>query len=289
MCICVAPSEMKNTKLYVGEGHYKGKDVHVLAYQNDAENLSDGPNAMVLPFPTSEEMTPDNVINTRSFKGFLKDIGDASKQVTRSLGKSVGVAAGAASFGAQVFHVGSYTVVLAKHVKYIPEALKQVPEKRRPEINARFLMHYGSMYKDQPIAICCWSGYIEAEPLLWWYVPKDKSTLFIPTMDSHDGNPPDLMARVEADHIISVGSADDSRVGHRNTVRYKDTIPTEVRGLLPNYVYGTSVRGKVKNGDMFVEANSLLTISDKFADLPKIKRGANLQNIDGEKEMSGWM
>jgi hypothetical protein len=108
-------------------------------------------------------------------------------------------------------------------------------------------------------------------------------------MDAHDGNPPDLLATVEADHIISVGSADDSRVGHLNTVRYKDTIPDDVKGLLPNYVYGSQLYGKIKNGDMFVKSDSLLTVSNNYADLPKIGRGANLANLDSVKQMSGWM
>jgi len=34
------------------------------------------------------------------------------------------------------------------------------------------------------------SGYVDAEPLLWWYEPSDEENLFIPTMDAHDGGPP---------------------------------------------------------------------------------------------------
>lgn len=286
MCITTSPAKLSNTLIYVGEGHTQGKDVHVLAYQNKATNQVSSPNAMVLPFPTNKEMGPDNVIDTREFKGFLKDISNATKHLTRSLGgpmlKSFSLNA------AQVFDVGSYTVVLAENTNQIQDALKRVPENKRPTISDEFLAGYGALYPNQPVAVCCWDGTIEAEPLLWWYEPTWKGELFIPTMDAHDGNAPNVRANVKADHMISVGSADNSRVGHHHPVFYKDQLPDNVRELLPNFVYGTQIKQSVQNGDMFVETRKMCAGSKAYKDVPRARRGANSLDAIFEFEMMGW-
>lgn len=271
---------MSDTLLYVGEACKAGKDVHVLAYQNKAK--SSGPNAMVLPFPTSEPMSQDNVIDTSSFKNFLKDITNASKIHMRYLGTSRGF-----NSLAQVFDVGSYTIVLADNIKQIHDALDQVPEHKRPSISYNFLTGYSKLYKDQPIAVCCWDGAIEAEPLLWWYVPRDKSVLFIPTMDAHDGNAPKLEAIVDADHIVSVGSTLPDKTSRQRRVVYQDKIPASVRALLPSSSYGFKVYNRTKNGDMFVQTNKF-NVGESHKDLPIIKRGRSFEDFDTQHPMYGW-
>lgn len=300
MCITTARAKLSDTLIYTGSAFKDGKDVHVLAYQNNAtsypgwDKLSTdpNPNAMVLPFPTSDEMDERNIIDTRSFKSFLKDITNASKMRTRSLGfDSRGMTKGVALNSAKVFSSGSYTVVLAENVNQIPEALERVPENRRPTITERFLVGYGQLYPNQPIAVCCWDGTIQAEPLLWWYTPRDKNSFFIPTMDAHDGNPPKLTEAVQTDHIISVGSANSHNVGHHYPVLYKDSIPKEAAGLLPTHVYGTKLGSTYKNGDMFVDTNKLSAGSKAYQDLPKAYRGVSFAeaSTQGTKfEMFGW-
>jgi hypothetical protein len=286
MCCTASPARLSNTLIYAGTAHKNGKDIHVLAYQNVADNDAPGPNAMVLPFPSAEPMDEKNILDTRDFKGFLKDITNASKVQTRSLGFSLNGGTKSAK-SAKVFDVGSYTIVLAESANQIPEALTRVPENKRPLISDEFLVGYAKMYPDQPIAVCCWDGHLKAEPLLWWYVPRDKDTLFIPTMDAHDGKAPDLNARVDADHIISVGSALEQKVGKHNRVLYRDGLPKEAMGLLPSHVYGMQLDQMVKNGDMFVDANRLGHERDHKS-IPKVVRGASFLLSDNEWEMYGW-
>lgn len=293
MCMTTAPARLSSTLIYSGEGTREGKSVHVLAYQNTARNESPGANAMVIPFPTKEAMTETNIIDTRSFKGFLKDITNASKWRSRMLGgDSRSLTKGGIAFNAaKVFDVGSYTVVLAENAGQIPEALQRVPEHKRPQISGKFLTGFSQLYKDQPIAVCCFDGTIEAEPLLWWYSPKDSNSFFIPTMDAHDGDAPKLTAAVQTDHIISVGSSLNHRVGHTHPVLYKTPIPNEVRSLLPEYVYGTKLGSTYKNGDMFVDANALSAGSKSYKDAPKAVRGVSFAeaSITGSTfEMVGW-
>lgn len=293
MCITTAAARLSKTLIYVGEGIRDGKDVHVLAYQNNATNDSPGPNAMVLPFPTADEMDERNVINTKTFKWFLKDIINASKMRTRSLGSdsfSLNATKGI-SRSAQVFNVGSYTVVLAENVNQIPEALGRVPENRRPTISDYFLYGYGQLYPDQPIAVCCWDGEIEAEPLLWWYTPKNKDHFFIPTMDAHDGKPPRLSEAVRTDHIISVGAVDPDRIGRHYRINYSGALPPSVMTLLPQYTYGTKLGSTYLNGDMFVKTSNLCAGSTNYKDIPKARRGATFDKAEAQSqdfEMYGW-
>jgi len=274
-------AKLTGTHLYVGEAEKDSKTVHVLAYQNKAE--SEGPNAMVLPFPTKKEMTEDNVIDTRKFKHFLEDISKASEIQRRSFrsdSKMLGARGISGNAVAAVFDVGSYTVVLADNVEQIPEALTRVKAARRPTVSDAFLEGYGEFYPDQPIAVCCWEGSIKSEPLLWWYEPKDKSQLFIPTMDAHDGNAPQLHQKVATDHIISVGTS-TNRNGH--SVYYHDQIPDAVKRLLPPSVSGTKLLGWMENGDCFVKTADLQpkTLMEDASVI--LRRGANYS-----EPMRGW-
>lgn len=289
MCCTIGEVEAKlsDTKLYAGEAMHEGKYVHVLAYQNTAETDGSAPNAMIIPFPTNVPMGPANILDTSKYKGFLNDIGEATRIYAKSRGMMLGddhdeLFFGSAAGMAQVFDVGAYTVILADHVAQVPAALLKVAANKRPTISTQFLIRYGQMYPKQPVALCCWSGVVEADPLLWWYEPKDPENLFIPTMDAHTGAPPDVNAIVYTDHIISVGS-NINPTGER--VSYSDSELYEGATLLPTHVHGTKQKGFVKNGDTFVNVKNM---RDTKRIGTFIKRGANLNSIHTQDQMSGW-
>lgn len=254
MCMSSSPSVMSDTLIYSGEGTFNNKYVHVLAYQNKAFNASKTPNAMILPFPTNQEMNQYNIIDTSSFKSFLSEIAAATKIQTRALNSGM---LGSRSFAkaALIFNSGSYTVVLAHDVKDVQEALTKIPENKRPVITEEFLSGYGAMYPNQPIAVCCWENSVKAEPLLWWYEPKEKGSLFVPTMDAHDGNAPNLHDIVNTDHIISLGST--IQEVNSSPVYYSSNIPKNIKTLLPTKVSGGKLTGKLMNGDMWADTESL--------------------------------
>jgi hypothetical protein len=279
MCMSFKESKMSKTLVYAGEGERQGKTVHVLAYQNTA--TSHGPNAMILPFPTDTSMSQENVLDTRAFPSFLKNISNASKIQTRGMkGLTLG---GIRTLGiAEVFDVGSYTVVLAENVDQIPDALKRVPQNKRPTVNVPFLMGFGALYPDSPIALCCWDGAIESEPLLWWFEPRAKNALFLPTMDAHDGKAPRLGVKVSTDHIVSIGL--ESGPITANVVRYEDTLTKEARGLLPTHVWGGRLPDRMFNGDVYAHIPSIKSAGSNY---PKWVRGY-ADEIQHEGSFSGW-
>lgn len=289
MCMSARPANFSATKIYAGEGEYKGKYVHVIAYQNNAKSQKlDEPNAMILPFPTSVAMTEKNVIDTRPFKNFMQDIAEASIFRGKTLGSSRGLVFGAAA-DARVFDVGSYTVVLAEHASQIPLALQKVSEDKRPALSYQLLNGLNKLYPNQPLAVCCWGGSVQAEPLLWWYEPKDKDTLFMPTMDAHDGGAPDVKATVKTDHVIMAGSflKRASRKNLYNAVLYKNDIPKNVATLLPALSFGSELPHRLKNGDIFVKTEDLMYDKDGKFSCPIAKRGVSSTSIDIEIHMYG--
>jgi len=281
MCISTSASRMSDTLLYSGEGTYKNKYVHVLAYQNTAFSFSNTANAMILPFPTSQEMSEDNIIDTTMFSSFLKNISDATKLHSKMLRSFALNSDSLGSRSFKVFDKGSYTVVLANDLNKIQDALQLVPLHKRPIISDEFMEGYGSLYKDLPVAICCWAGNVKAEPLLWWYEPSDKENLFIPTMDAHDGKAPSPRMTVDTDHIISVGSTLNNRPAV--SVSYSQTRPAELHGLLPTSVHGTKMNYHISNGDMW-------TNYSEGKHFPNLNRGlfSSKEIFAKEIRMDGW-
>lgn len=294
MCITTKRSILSSTRIYAGEAEHNGKYVHVLAYKNSAKSLEDKPNSMVLPFPTNVPMTSENLIDTTNFKDFLQDITNASKITNDHDGLTKSAIRCSKSLSVQVFDSGSYTVVLAHDVSKIKEALQLVPENKRPDISSEFLEGFGKLYPDQPIAVCCWSGTIEPEPLLFWYEPSDKNNIFIPTMDAHDGNAPVLHEKVKVDHIISFGSTTQDFNGKH--VNYgANTLKSKYVSLLPKKVHGVRIFGNYTNGDMFVNSDDSKVLS-KYDQCPMLVRIPAVYNdkVNESKyrvntfKMSGW-
>ena len=259
MCCTLYPAVLSKTVLYAGEAQVDGKLVHVLGYQNTAQNEASGPNAMILPFPTSVHMGPENIVDTSECKDVLKTYGNMFKEQhdgrkTRSMGEySVD------TDSVQVFDSGNYTVILASssnHVK-IRHALKLVDESRRPDINVDVLKRLGELYPNWPVAVCCFNSaeMVENEPMVWWYEPKNPDQLFAPALDAHDGGPPDPKAIVQVDHTVVVGSTINPK---GKDAHHVSRLTGDVRKYLANKVEGKKYDNiYLPNGDFIIEKNKL--------------------------------
>lgn len=279
MCVTLAPAKLSNTTLYAAEVRTPDRTVHVLGYQNKAQNLAVGApakrihrgkddwdwespaprpeakrpvlsgNAMLLPFPARPgSMTHANVLETKGCPNILKDLAEAVRPKFRSKGAMLGGDAIAKSFSVQVFDTGIYTVVLASDARAIPGALGRVPEERRPQLNPEIFEAYASWYPDWTMALCCFSNTeaVLADPLLWWYEPMRPDRLFAPSLDSHTGGVPDLTAEVEIDHSVVFGTF-DMEAG--DDVYYKDNVPAALKPYLLERVVGDQFHGPSNNGD----------------------------------------
>jgi hypothetical protein len=238
MCITTHPADLSNTKIYAGEARLGETYVHVMAYRNTA--ATEGPNAMILPIPAARMLGPANVIDTREFAGFLDIMLAEAEDCCRG-------AFGGVPESPQVFDVGSYTVVLAQRPQAIARAVEGVPANKRPSLNPALLQAFDDLYPGWPLAVCCWDGAIEAEPMLWWYEPKSPEWLFAPALDAHHGGAPDIGAEVRVDHVIGFGSTlREQRFGG-----WEDELPPIAADLLAWNVRRARVAGHMPNGDFW--------------------------------------
>jgi hypothetical protein len=241
MCCTLQPANLTDTILLA---HSLPDGRNVIGYQNKARSLSARPNAMILPFPSATPMSRQNCLDVSKYPWLLKryaelvrprERGEQSKGMRPRMLGSV-----------EVFNSGSYTVVLASDARAIPDALEQVPEDKRPRLHPEIFDAYAAWYPGWPIALCCWNGRIEAEPLLWWYepLPKFREHHFLPGLDAHDGRVPDPAQHVNVDHTIAVGDTLSNRSEH-----FLDEVDPVMRTFLPNAVYGGSIQRLTPNGD----------------------------------------
>lgn len=243
MCVSIGPADFSDTIILA---HFLEDGRNVLGYQNCAENKSKGPNAMILPIPSRDPMTSANCVDMSKYPGLFRMYVNLIKPRSRGMMKSLGIQ----TLGAiEVFDSGSYTVVLAADARDIPSVLEQVPENKRPNLHPEMFEAYARWYPGWPVALCCWDGEIEAEPLLWWYnpLPDFEKNHFLPGLDSHTGKVPDPAIKVDVDHALIIGVHAMSNVG-----TILDGVSPKVRELLPQHVYGTTLSTSLPNGDWVI-------------------------------------
>ena len=281
MCCTFEKARLSNTILLAVETEMvvDGEKtlVHLMGYQNVAENLSPGPNAMILPFPAANAMGPHSVLDTSTYPKLLDNYAAALQRRTRSATKgSRSIALNSDSV--QVFDSGKYTIVLATNPEDIPGALNQVPEHKRPKLNEAIFSAYKKWYPNWPVALCCFGveakeekvssilqqardslsrkmfdydsedgPKMKSDPLLWWYVPSNPNKLFVPGLDAHDGGVPKLYEDVLVDHSVVFGST-LSPSGH--SVPGWESIPAQLKQYLPRLVVGSQMQDEfIPNGD----------------------------------------
>jgi hypothetical protein len=245
---------MSGTILYAAETTHQDRLLHVMGYQNRAENLGSGPNAMLLPIPSALPMGPENAVDMTTAKTVLRDYEKAylaNQRRNRGFSKSLGMDQDDLD-EVQVFDSGSYTVVLAKDAKYINTALGQVPEHKRPKPNPMIFDAYSKLYPGWHIALCCYNGSVDAEPMVWKYEPLDPSHLWLPALDGHDGNIPNLNATVQRDHTVIVSMVNSPKTKFASEAKFRDTLPVTHQYLFGSSFHGIQTHGRTKNGDVMI-------------------------------------
>ncbi|MBY0359633.1 MAG: hypothetical protein K2W82_16630 [Candidatus Obscuribacterales bacterium] len=290
MCISIGPTSFSKTIHGAFEVRLGGQDRHAVFYQNTvgappqrqarrieppAKFTEQGPrrrpawaqqgtpsnwagpassndprgNALVIPLLGERESI--QLIDLRNNRSCLKNIAEAVKPRSRGDLKSFSFSMNV-SKGVEVIEYDVYTVLLADHPTFIPEAVAQLPANKRPPLNAALFEALGRYY-DSPIAVCCFdpekAG--EAAPVGFHYVPFDPEHLFLYTLDGHDGELPNLNAPVKLDHTLFVGSCNRvQRSGAYVSVGYDESRSGAMGSLLLDSVMGTEVNREYLNGDV---------------------------------------
>lgn len=251
-CCSLAPADFHGTRGLAAEVEVKGQKVHLMGYQNTAQNKADSANAMFLPIPARKgSMTEKNLLDVSSCPHFLEDIANAQDR-----GRTLSFQSAEGPNQVQVFDHGLYTVVLAQDAKDIPNALNRVKPERRPQMAPAIFEAYSKWYPGWTFALCCFNSReaTQGEPMLWWYEPLNPEQLFFPALDAHSGQPPDLRAKVQVEHDLAV-STDDMEKGIK--VRYREEIGPNLAAYLPKRVLSHHLEGSQPNGDFVFDLNSV--------------------------------
>lgn len=277
MCCTLEEAVLSSTVLLAHQVEHEGRRVNVIGYQNTAESRGSGPNAMIIPIPSATPMSQANCVDMTGVGSVFKDYWDLLRPKTRGL--YLGGPAAADAFDAlEVFNSGSYTVLLTKQVNLtqLREAMVELPADKRIELDlqkAKIFSAYRKMYPDWHIAICIWNDHVEAEPILWWYdpMPEYVGNHFLPGLDAHDGQPPNLKVAVRVDHTIVVG-APSERPGWNNASDVVAKVPEHLRKWLPAHVFGEEISGQLRNGDWVLpkEGWSGTNSFDRVATAPRV-------------------
>jgi hypothetical protein len=266
-CCSLAPAKFSETKGYAGEGHKDGKLVHLLAYQNTAVNhntTGGGGNAMFLPIPAIPgTMNEKNILDTSKFPDFLLDMRRAAFPPSKATRSESTLRMATPTAAPIVFNSDIYTIVLAQNAKDIPAALSRVPVSRRPHMNKEIFDAYAKWYPGWTFALCCFNNKeaSKAKPMLWWYEPNDKTTLFFPALDAHNGKAPVLNSQVGVEHDLIFSAEGLPKEITTHEVHYRNfpggRTPDSLTGLLPKKIMGERFRGNMPQGDFSVNLSTL--------------------------------
>jgi hypothetical protein len=115
---------------------------------------------------------------------------------------------GAPKSRVQHFESGIYEILMSDDLAGIGDKLVDVKPEKRPSLPSWLLPAYGEWYQNWTAALCCFNNTeaAEADPMLWLYQPMYPDTLFLPALDAHDGEKPDLDARVRLDHSVMLSA-----------------------------------------------------------------------------------
>lgn len=246
MCIVSAKAKLSKTRI-LSMALDNGR--HLLSYSNKVQNLSGQRNSMILAIPG--EVKEELFYNTTDYNKFLGDIED---QAYLSLENSKGIyyrgSLGMRSKSFNRFEVGMYDIITTKDLNDVVEEV---------EITEDLMNFFHSHYKDWTFVVCMFSGEkeMDAQPIMFEYEPMYPQWLYFPTMDSHDGQAPDMIHPVDMDHSLMY-----EYPGLRDRVVHNMKFTQEVPEILKrrNYVstkWDDKETEKQLNGDMYLHVPSL--------------------------------
>lgn len=227
-------------------------NLHFTAYQNDAENFSDNPNALILPIPG--KTSPENFIDTTLYNEFLNEI--VSNMTPRSRSMKLASSKGMdRSF--EAFELGQYTIGLTASLEGMHAFIRSVAEEKRPRISMELLQFFATHYKGWSFAICLFSSTakMKSQPIAYTYEPFNPKVLFYPTMDSHTGLAP-KKENEPMDHVFIL-PANNRQISDFFTQNVPDFIKLNSYRLEKEYGFF----GKT-NGDCYVQEGKLEKIYD---------------------------
>ena len=260
--MCVTTLEARLSKTRIGVWDILHPDFgyrHVLAYQNNVQNLSDGANCMLLHIPGNGPLEAECIINTENDLELLVNM------ETSILGKSRN-----ASFSNHIVEMGVYHIALLNDLSEISiqNTLQQIPQEKRPELPKEIIAFYNKTFPGLPLALCCFNNKDakKASPILLHFDPKYPDTFMFNTLDSHGGIP-DLNEKVVFHQTIITGSYQLEKEGNGFKPFNFKNVSENLLAWLPKFGTAVKIDSVLPNRDLLLDAKAIQKGGDARFDL----------------------
>jgi len=273
MCMTVNKAALSATKILsikLDNGN------HFIAYSNKAKNTSGEPNAMILAIPGTTK--PEWFHNTEKYRGFLDEITEKARWQEDWNGiRSRGMKGKSLH---KEFQLGMYTIGLADSFDGAEAFINSLPKEKKPQVSEGLRNFLREKYDGWSFAVCCFDSNetIDAQPIAFEYTPFNPDLIYFPTLDAHDGDAPNLLKKVDADHTFiyehtgkfenEVETDSFGRCSPKYQMKYV-RLGANVPDFLNNRRYRLSLaEGPIQNGDTYIVRSELQMLDfSKHADL----------------------
>lgn len=240
---------------------------HLLSYSNKVKNLSGKPNSMILPVPG--ELNQDWFSVTTEYNKFLEEI---EKQAYTEQYRSRGLKSKSMS-RLEEFEVGFYKVITTNDIDALKEKLSSLNEAQRPEISDELLDFFKSNYRGWNFVVCIFAenNEMESQPIMFEYKPFHYDWVYFPMMDSHTGGAPNLNEEVPVDHTLIIEHV-GLKEERTSKVKFSQDVPETLKR---RKFVSTKWKGRMKNGDMYINIKSLNEKTDDSGSSYKMFKRAN--------------
>jgi len=266
MCIVSAEAKLSKTRILslpLDNGR------HLLSYSNKVENTSGKVNSMILPIPG--ELNQDWFSVTTEYNKFLEEI---EEQAYTEEYRSRGVKSKSVEYlSFEEFEVGFYKVITTNDIEALRERLSTLDARQRPEISDELLNFFKTNYEGWSFVVCIFSGdkEMEAQPIMFEYKPFHYEWIYYPMMDSHTGGAPNLNEDVSVDHTLIIEHI-GLKEGETTKVKFSQDVPEKLRR---RKFVSTKWKGRMKNGDMYININLLKEKTDDAGSSHRMFKRAN--------------
>ncbi|MGH1335548.1 MAG: hypothetical protein ACRBFS_05415 [Aureispira sp.] len=262
MCITSSRSLLDNT--YIGAWDIEHPNYgyrHVLAYQNRVQNLTEGPNCMLLPIQSAETIVPAWVVDSTVCPNFLTELYNTLDPVVEDDGLPwMSIEPERMNY---VVERGVYHIAILNDLseEALLNTLAQIPINKKPVLTAELLDFFRNNYNQFPLLLCCFNNAnaLQAAPILVHYPPQFPATLMVNTLDSHGGIP--VIGKSTPFHQkIIIGSYKNTQ--EEMKVPYKKLAPDfcpPLQDFLPKYAFAIDLlhQFKAPNKDLCFSLQTL--------------------------------
>ncbi len=270
------------TRILTAEINHPDLDrITVIGYQNSVANKILGPNCMMLVVKSAEWMGKENMIDFSEHPDVLKQMSQTffppklSKNISRDTDWRTMLIGSAQRPHVETFeYTKDYTVVTANAPDLIPDALLNVREERRPELNQTMIDFLQEKYAGWHVILFCFEGgrlrKFDAKPVFFWYYPDKSEAQWIrfPALDAHNGKAPILGEPVWTHHHLFT-SWPEMKGGVEMAYNY---LPDKLRAFLPQRFVGSEPSGNFPNGDFGIYKDESILTDGKFISRDKLLR-----------------